>query len=168
VIEGWPAGIDPARQVETFGYHVGVFLAHQVPGPELPDPAQLVSQEQARMAARAAWTTHFCDVDVFLSPANFTPAFPHDPRPFEQRGIMTPEGERRYDDQPFWIAPASLAGLPTVVAPVRTTDGGLPIGVQVVGPRYEDDTAMTFAALLAELTGGFQPPPLASPTHMHP
>jgi amidase len=30
----------------------------------------------------------------------------------------------------------------------------------IVGPLYEDDTAITFAELLADLVGGFQPPPL--------
>jgi hypothetical protein len=117
----------------------------------------------ARMATRAAWSTYFSEMDVFLSPVNFTPAIPHDSRPFAMRSIMTPADERRYDEQPFWIAPASLAGLPTVVTPVGTTPAGLPIGVQILGPRFEDDTAITFAALLAELAGGYQPPPLALP-----
>jgi amidase len=30
--------------------------------------------------------------------------------------------------------------------------------VQIVGPLYEDDTAITFAELLADVVGGFQPP----------
>jgi amidase len=158
LVEGWPDGIDPVTQAETFGFHVGVFLAHQQPAVELPDPSQLVAQERARMAARSAWSTYFSEMDVFLSPVNFTPAIPHDSRVFEERSIMTPEGERRYDEQPFWIAPASLSGLPTVVAPVGTTPAGLPVSVQLAAPRYEDDTAITFAALLAELTGGYQPP----------
>jgi amidase len=34
------------------------------------------------------------------------------------------------------------------------------VGVQILGPLYEDDTAITFAELLADLTGGFQPPPI--------
>jgi amidase len=33
------------------------------------------------------------------------------------------------------------------------------VGAQIVAPLYEDDTAITFAELLAEVTGGFQPPP---------
>jgi amidase len=32
--------------------------------------------------------------------------------------------------------------------------------VQIAGPRYEDDTAITFAELLADVTGGYEPPPL--------
>ena len=30
------------------------------------------------MRSRAAWRRYFEDVDVFLCPANFTAAFPHD------------------------------------------------------------------------------------------
>jgi Asp-tRNA(Asn)/Glu-tRNA(Gln) amidotransferase A subunit family amidase len=37
---------------------------------------------------------------------------------------------------------------------------GLVGGVQILGPLYEDDTAITFAELLADRTGGFQPPPI--------
>ena len=99
------------------------------------------------------------DYDVWVCPTTFTAAFPHDPRPVEERTIATGEGERRYDEQPFWIAHASLAGLPAVAAPCGRTPGGLPVGVQVVGPPFEDDTAIRFAELLAELTGGYQPPP---------
>lgn len=37
---------------------------------------------------------------------------------------------------------------------------GLPTGAQIIGPLYEDDTALTFAELLAEHIGGYEPPPL--------
>ena len=112
------------------------------------------------MMARAAWNRYFEDIDVFLCPVNFTAAFPHDARPFEQRTIATSEGDRPYNDQAFWVSHASLAGLPAVAAPVGRTSGGLPVGAQIVGPLHEDDTAITFAELLAEEIGGFQPPPL--------
>ncbi|MEZ4550347.1 MAG: hypothetical protein R2874_07690 [Desulfobacterales bacterium] len=32
-------------------------------------------------------------------------------------------------------------------------------GVQIVGPYLEDRTPIHFAGLLADITGGFQPPP---------
>jgi amidase len=112
------------------------------------------------MSARAAWSRYFNDIDVFLCPTNFTAAFPHDSRPFEDRTITTPEGERRYDSQPFWISHASLPGLPAVAAPIGTTPGGLPVGAQIIGPLYEDDTALTFAELLSDVIGGYRPPPI--------
>jgi amidase len=149
VVEGWPDGVDPAANCETFGFHVQLFFAFQQPGEDFAKLSEFVDRENQRMAARAAWNRYFNDVDVFLCPVNFTPAFPHDTTPFEQRTITTPEGERPYDNQVFWIAQASLPGLPAVAAPIGRTPGGLPVGAQIVGPLHEDDTAITFAELLA-------------------
>ena len=113
------------------------------------------------MAARAAWSRYFNDiVDVFLCPANFTPAFPHDTSLFEERTITTPEGERPYSDQAFWVSHASLPGLPAVAAPIGRTPGGLPVGAPIVGPLHEDNTAITFAELFADTIGGYEAPPL--------
>jgi amidase len=160
ITEGWPEGVDPAGEYESFGRHVQLFLAFHQPGQDPGPMPAFVAHEHRRMAARAAWGRYFDDVDAFLCPAAFTTAFPHDSRPFEQRTIATPEGERRYDDLPFWISHASLPGLPAVAAPIGTTPAGLPAGAQILGPLYEDDTPVTFAGLLADLTGGYQPPPI--------
>ena len=70
------------------------------------------------MAARLTWQQYFEDVDVFLCPTSFTTAFPHDDRPFEERTITTSYGEQRYDAQVFWIAHASLTGLPALSMPI--------------------------------------------------
>src|SRR6266545_1387607 len=160
VVEGWPDGVDPVRQYESFGYHVQLFFAFQQPGGQSGDLTEYIEHENRRMAARAAWRRYFDDIDVFLCPANFTPAFPHDSRPFDARTIATPEGERPYEDQAFWVSHASLPGLPAVVAPIGRTAGGLPVGVQIIGPLFADDTAITFAERLADLVGGYEPPPV--------
>jgi amidase len=159
IVEGWPDGVDPVQEYETFGYHVQLFLAYHGPDTEFDRLPELIEQEKRRMAARAAWSRFFNDVDVFICPANFTVAFPHDTRPFEQRTIVTPDGERRYEDQPFWTAHAAIAGLPAAVAPIGSDSGGLPVALQIIAPPYEDDTAITFAELLAQEVGGFEPPP---------
>jgi len=136
--EGWPADVDPAAQAEAFGFQVELFFASQ----EGREPAGTAEQEQRRCAAGAAWARYFADVDVFLCPTVFTTAPAHGDR-------------HRYDDQVFWIAQASLPGLPAVSAPVG---GARPAGLQVVGPAHEDDTAITFAELAADVVGGFVPP----------
>jgi amidase len=136
--EGWPDGVDPAVQAEAFGFQVELFFAAQE-GREL---AGVAGQERRRAELGAAWGRYFADVDVFLCPTVFTTAFPHDDR-------------HRYDDQVFWVAQASLPGLPAVSAPAG---GALPVGLQVVGPAHEDDTAITFAELAADVVGGFVPP----------
>jgi amidase len=164
VVEGWPDGVDPVRQAESFGFHVRLFFAFQQPGEDVATLSEIVDHEHRRMAARAAWSSYLDDVDVFLCPANFTPAFPHDTRPFEDRTITTPEGHRPYHNQAFWASHASLPGLPALAAPIGRTPGGLPVGAQIVGPLYEDDTAITFAELLGDVIGGYEPPPLRSET----
>jgi amidase len=159
VVEGWPDGVDPEAGYESFGFQVGLFFAFQQPGEDFAKISEVARQERRRMAVRAAWGRYFDRLDVFLCPANFTPAFPHDGRPFEERTIATPEGQRRYDSQAFWVSHASLPGLPAVVAPVGLTPGGLPVGAQIVGPLHEDDTAITAAELLATVVGGYRRPP---------
>jgi amidase len=34
------------------------------------------------------------------------------------------------------------------------------VGAQIIGPLYEDDTAITFAELLGGVAGGYEPPPI--------
>jgi amidase len=161
VVEGWPDGVDPVRDYESFGFHVRLFFAFQQPGEDFATISQVIEHEHRRMASRVAWNRYFDDVaDVFLCPVNFTPAFPHDSRPFEQRTITTPEGERPYNDQAFWVSHASLPGLPAVSAPIGRTPSGLPVGAQIMGSLYEDDTAITFAELFTDVIGGYEPPPL--------
>jgi amidase len=162
IVEGWPEGVNPVQELESFGFHVGLFFALQKPGDDFATLSQVVAHEHRRMAARAAWGRYFDGVDVFLCPTNFTPAVPHDDRPFDERTIATPEGHRPYANQPFWISHASLAGLPAVAAPVGKTAGGLPVGAQIIGPMYEEDTPLTFAELLADVVGGYEPPPLTA------
>jgi amidase len=163
VVEGWPDGVDPVRNYESFGFHVQAFFAFQEPGEDFAKLSEFVDHENRRMAARAAWNRYFNDIDVFLCSVNFTPAFPHDTRTFVQRTITTPEGERPYNDQAFWVSHASLPGLPAVAAPIGHSPGGLPVGAQIVGPLYEDNTAITFAELFGEVIGGYEPPPGSRP-----
>jgi amidase len=160
IVEGWPEGIDPAAEADAFDYHVQLFFAFAQPDGSFERLGEFIEYERRRMAAREAWGRYFGEVDVFLCPVNFTPAFPHDPRPFEERTVPTPEGPRRYDEQPFWISHASLPGLPAVSAPIGRTAGGLPDGAQIIGPLYEDDTAITFAELLGGIVGGYESPPV--------
>jgi amidase len=141
IVEGWPPGIDPVEQAEDFGFQVSLFFAlHEG---ELPPEA--IAQEYKRMATRTKWQRYFEEIDVFLCPTSFTTAFPHDTRPFDERTI---DG-RPYDAQVFWIALAGLTGHPALSMPIAST--GLPVGAQVLAPFHQDDTAITFAELAAEV-----------------
>lgn len=149
IVEGWPDGVDPWDQAEAFGSQVELFFALHGGEPSSLSLAEAIEQERRRMGARMKWQQYFEEVDVFLCPASFTAAFPHDDRPFEERTITTSYGEQRYDAQVFWIAHASLTGHPALSMPIGQTPDGLPVGAQVIGPWHEDDTAITFAELVA-------------------
>ena len=66
-----------------------------------------------------------------------------------------------YNDQIVWAGIATLNGLPATAAPIGRTEGGLPIGVQIIGGYLDDRTTIAFAALIEREFGGFAPPPLA-------
>jgi amidase len=129
--------------------------------PSTFDHASWLRHTMRRLAFRAVWQKYFESFDVFLLPSSFTAAFPHDhSQPIEKRVVKTPEGKRPYvQNTAYWIWTASLSGLPATVAPVGLTDGGLPVGVQILAPMWEDGTSIEFAALLSEVTGGFAAPP---------
>ena len=116
--------------------------------------------DRSRRAARGLWHSYFRTHDAFLLPTDFVPAFPHDhsPNVFE-RVLATPAGPRQYLDLLFWISFATLAGLPATTAPVGLTRGGLPVGIQIMGPYLEDATPIDLAGRLADVVGGFRPPP---------
>src|SRR5215207_9611401 len=53
LVEGWPKGVDPVEEAESFGFHVRLFFAYQQPGDDLPPFAEVIGHEHRRMAARA-------------------------------------------------------------------------------------------------------------------
>jgi amidase len=46
-----------------------------------------------------------------------------------------------------------------VVLPAGRSREGLPIGIQIVGRRWDDAGVLAVAKVVERLTGGFQPPP---------
>jgi len=154
---GWPQGIEPQAQLRTFNY---LLLAFVNATATVEPHARWLEETQRRLAFRALWQKYFESHDVFLLPAGFSAAFPHDhSQPIEQRVIQTREGPRPYLNTATWSCFATLAGLPATVAPIGRTIEGLPIGLQIVAPMWEDGTSIEFAELLAEVVGGFEAPP---------
>jgi amidase len=116
--------------------------------------------DERRHRFMAAWARLFERVDVVLAPCAPGPAFPHDTeRGFGQR-LLDIDGEQvPYVRHIVWAGLATLPLLPATVVPVRRSASGLPIGVQIVGPRFGDRTTMAVGRLVEEVTGGFVPPP---------
>ena len=109
------------------------------------------------------WTCRklFSEVDVLLTPVVAFAAPHHNTTGNPYTRSLRVDGERRhYTDHFSWIALATTAYLPATSAPVGVTPKGLPVNVQIIGDYLDDQTTIKFAELLAEVRGGFQPPPL--------
>lgn len=118
-----------------------------------------VERDAFRQIIRQKWADYFSEFDVLLCPPASTPAFPHDHRFLYDRTIVVNGTERPYMDIIGWAGLAGVSGLPATIAPAGRTPEGLPVGIQIIGPYLEDRTTIHSAKLLAEVIGGFTPPP---------
>jgi amidase len=114
---------------------------------------------ERREQIRARWCDFFRDFDVLLCPVMLTPAFVQDTKEFTSRRIQVNGEDRSYLEHVQWPGLITLALLPSTVIPVGRTAGGLPVGVQIVGPYLEDRTPLAFARAAERELGGFTPPP---------
>ena len=122
--------------------------------------AEWIRLDSERQAMRAAWADFFRDYDVLLCPAHWLPAFPHDQSPdFLGRRQNVNGAERPYLEGLAWAGLIGMSYLPGTCAPVGRTAAGLPVGMQIVGPYLGDLGTIAFAGHLADLVGGFTPPP---------
>ncbi|WP_027929742.1 amidase [Amycolatopsis thermoflava] len=108
---------------------------------------------------RHDWRQLFAEFDAVVCPITPTPAFPHDhsPNPMERR-IDIDGAEYPYFDQLVWAGVATMPGLPATAIPAGRSPEGLPVGVQLIGPMFEDRTPLRLAELLEQEIGGFQAP----------
>jgi len=109
-----------------------------------------------RDAAIAAWERFFDDWDVLLCPPAMTTAFTHR----RMGATVDVDGVER----PYWslldyTCPFNLTGHPAGVMPLGFDGDGLPVGMQVVGRRWQDLRLLAVMRLLAARTDGFVRPP---------
>lgn len=83
----------------------------------------------------------FEDVDVILAPVAPTPAF--------KIGQNSDDPVKMYLEDILTVTP-SLAGITGINVPVATSDEGLPIGMQVLGPAYSEERILRVAHQMEE------------------
>ncbi|SFS81215.1 amidase [Saccharopolyspora flava] len=108
---------------------------------------------------RHRWRRVFTEFDVVACPITPTPAFGHDHDPdllgrrIDVDGVGYP-----FFDQLVWAGLATMPGLPATAIPTGPDEDGLPVGIQLIGPAFEDRTPLHLAALLDQRLGGFRAP----------
>ncbi|MBU3063910.1 amidase [Nocardia sp. NEAU-G5] len=118
-----------------------------------------IAATSRRELHRQGWRELFAQFDVVVAPITPTPAFPHDPNPdMGSRRIDIDGVEYPFGDQLVWAGTATMPGLPATAVPAGRSPEGLPVGVQLIGPMFEDRTPLRLAELLEERIGGFVAP----------
>jgi amidase len=108
---------------------------------------------------RHSWRRLFAEFDAVVCPITPVPAFPHDHEPDRgERRIDIDGVEYPYIDQSVWAGLATMPGLPATAVPAGRSPEGLPVGVQLIGPMFEDRTPLRLAELLEQTIGGFHAP----------
>jgi amidase len=111
-------------------------------------------QEQ-RARLEQVWAEWFTGRDALLCPVLPVPAFAHvQDGDFMTRTVPIDGEEQPYVSMIAWTGLIGIMKLPSAVAPVGRTEGGLPVGVQAVAPYLRDREAVQLAGSLAEITGG--------------
>ena len=119
-----------------------------------------LAANETRHKMRWRWAEFFREWDLLLCPVASSAAFPHDHAGERHERMITVNGKRvPCVDQLFWAGYGGMAYLPATVAPIGFTPGGLPVGVQIIGPQYGDRTCIELARLLEREFQAFVPPP---------
>ena len=95
--------------------------------------------------------------DAWICPVTIGTAFKHGKigLPIEVDGKKTPY----FSANMSYTSVFNLTGNPAVVLPIGQSKEGLPIGIQVVGRRWDDMALLALAESLTEVTDGFQKSP---------
>jgi amidase len=111
--------------------------------------------EQMRQEIFHRFRAVFERFDVLL-----TPAAPVKPYPLEQN-FPTEINGRKLENYIDWFAPAfliTLVSLPAASAPAGLSKDGLPVGLQIVAPRFEEPLILSVARLAHRQSGVGWPP----------
>jgi amidase len=94
--------------------------------------------------------------DVLLAPVSYGPAFRRckEGSPLEFDGVPGPYNNYCWP----YVAPFNASGHPVLVMPLGTSNDGLPIGVQLVGPYWSEPELFHIARQLSPLMNGFVAP----------
>jgi amidase len=150
--------VDFGQDLMSAGALIGMITgAFQTEEQERPTTlAHYLEALHRRDQSIVAWEQFFAEWDVLLCPPSMVAAFPH----------CEPGSPLQVDGQEviYWMVSAystvfNYTGHPAVVLPYKLDRDRLPIGVQVVGKRWDESRLLAMAKAISEVTGPFQRPP---------
>jgi Asp-tRNA(Asn)/Glu-tRNA(Gln) amidotransferase A subunit family amidase len=134
------------------------FLKGQAPPPPRTSLSLLhawIDRDEVRANLLRQMETH----RILICPVASIPAFRHGERSWPVEGSTV-----GYLDAMSYTQWFNVAGNPAAVVPVGRSPEGLPIGVQVVGRPFEEESVLAVAAAIERDCGDYQPPPMGKIT----
>ena len=119
-----------------------------IPGPGYEEYLEAMDHVEQ---LRAACIKLFRDFDVLLLPTGPMVAHPHDTRRHEIARAPDVVETAPARHALTCTVPFDLTGSPALSVPFGLSEGGLPIGVQIVGRHFEEATILRVGAALEEL-----------------
>lgn len=116
--------------------------------------ADLVAAENARAALGQKMAAFHRRFDLLVTPQLPVPAFEADRDWPESRGYAAGE------DWKVFSYPFNWSQQPALSVPVGLTSEGLPVSMQIVGPRYREDLVLCAAAAYGDGRPSLRPPAL--------
>jgi amidase len=121
-------------------------------------PRDVAEGERGRARLMARLAAFFERHDRLLTPCAPVPPFAVD------KNYPETIGGRKMESYIDWAAPTfvlSSAGLPVLCVPAGLDRANLPVGLQVVGPRWKEEGVLSLGAAL-ERVAPLPPPPLGA------
>jgi Asp-tRNA(Asn)/Glu-tRNA(Gln) amidotransferase A subunit family amidase len=123
-------------------------VAELVRAGERISAGEYIDAQHERAGYTRAWSAFFETYDLLLTPAMQLTALPI--------GILAPEAidgqpiDPFFDDWCTFCYPANLTGQPAASVPIGHGADGLPVGVQIMGRRWDDALVLAAAAAVEQ------------------
>lgn len=153
--------LDFNQDLSSAGELIGMMIGAFQPEEDKPPTtlAQYLEALHRRDQSMLAWEQFFAAWDALLCPVSMVTAFPH----CEAGSPLLVDGQ----EVTYWLVNAhttlfNYTSHPAVVLPYSMDRDGLPIGVQLVGKRWDESRLLRMAQALSAVTGDFRRPPVTN------
>jgi aspartyl-tRNA(Asn)/glutamyl-tRNA(Gln) amidotransferase subunit A len=110
--------------------------------------AYYVRAQKIRTLIKRDFEQAWAKVDVVLTPATPSPAF--------APGEISDPVQMYLND--IFTVTVNMAGLPGIAVPAGVSNDGLPLGLQLIGKAFDEETLFKTAAAIEQVAGGYQAP----------
>ena len=110
--------------------------------------AYYVRAQKIRTLIKRDFEQAWAKVDVVLTPATPSPAF--------APGEISDPVQMYLND--IFTVTVNMAGLPGIAVPAGVSNDGLPLGLQLIGKAFDEETLFMTAAAIEQVAGGYKAP----------